>query len=145
MGNSKHNPYSAPLGNKLPILPPHLSLTPLFPDQYWESDSSLGAGGADSPPNGVNRRAKNHEEYKAPDSAPISTCQPDQMATGLAQGPLKSVQIFELISVALDQHLCTQMKVSFFYPKRVKVMFSFRREKGSADIIFPAVLLGQSI
>lgn len=78
-------------------------------------------------------------------SAPTSTRQLDQMATGLIQGPLKSMQIFVLISVALDQHLCTQKKVKLFFPKRDKVMFSFHREKGSADTIFPALLLGQSI
>lgn len=144
MGNSKHNPYSAPLGNKLPVIPPPLSFSdtlvvpwPLL--SYWASDPSLGAG--------VNRRAKNHEECKKHDSAPTSACQLDQMAIGPIQGPLKSMQIFVLISVALDLHLCTQMKVSFFFfsQKRDKVMFSFHREKGSTDTIFPALLLGQSI
>lgn len=67
------------------------------------------------------------------------------MAVGLIQGPLKSMQIFVLISVALDQHLCTQMKVRGFFPWKDKVVFSFHREKGSTNTTLPALLLGQSL
>lgn len=146
MGNSKHNPYSASLGNKLPTTfflwhpcgsPTAFSTGTVPPARCWQCRHSS--------PDGVNRRAKNQEECREPDSVPTSTCQLDQMAIDLIQGPLKSRQIFVLISVALDQHLCTQMKVSFFFPKGDKVIFSFHREKGSADAIFPALPLGQSI
>lgn len=82
----------------------------------------------------VNRRAKNHEECKEPDSASTPTCQLDQMAVGLIQGPLKSMQIFVLISVALDQHLCTQTKVRLFSHKRTKSYFPFV-ERGEAPIL----------
>ena len=142
MRNSKHNPYSAPLGNKLPITPPPLSFSdtlvpwPLLLPGQWPQPGHWWC--RDSSPNGVNRRAKNHEECKEPDSAPTSTCQLDRMAIGLIQGPLKSMQIFVLISVALDQHLCTQMKVSFFPQKGTKSCFPFIERRGA---LIPSSLL----
>lgn len=109
-------------------LPLSLSLSDTLPG-HWDSGPSLAAGVAGTPHLWGWRREQKTTKNARNLTASLSTCQLEQKSVGLIQGPLKSMQIFVLISVALDQHLCTQMKVRGFSHKRTKSCFPFIERK----------------